>query len=778
MSKAAALHPDPAPAPQRRVERAPLATWLAYWPALLVGVLAMALSSILLAARQSQDAAHAQTQLHQDLSAIRTRLEAVAQATFSPTLGLEAMIQLDAGISSARFEALAGRVVKLLPQVRSIVAAPDDIARYVYPTTGNQAVIDLDYRKIPAQYQQIQEARRRGEPLLVGPVQLVQGGQGIIQRTPVFLRAATAPAQAASAAPPNPTKPDETGKAARKDPYWGVISVVADLDRFVSAAGLNEHPGLRLALHQVQGESRVPAALIWGDAKLAQDATSVTQYVQLPGAVWALSAAPKASAPLGAAGGFRAYLPEITASLLSSLALALLAALLVYRRRLLQAQNEALSKEVAQRAQSQAELQAAQTRFRSLAEISADWIWEQDEHLRFSFISRMADEHGEHDPQRLLGRHRWDSPNLSPDIDWDAHRAVLARHEAFRDFEYSHLDDAGQMRFVSISGTPVFDAQGDFKGYRGTGRDISAQRRAEQALVSLNASLETRVEQRTAELSHALDTLKQAQTELLRAEKMAALGSLVAGIAHELNTPLGNCLTTSSTLLDLTQQTRRHFEGGPMRRSMLEAYLKDADTACNILLRSMSSANELVAHFKQVSVDQTTAQRRRFSLASVVDDVLSLLRQRLRKAGVELDIEITVTRELDSFPGPLGQVLTNLVMNAMLHAFDDKLDGAVLSIRTEALSGCSDEREFLLIVADNGAGMSSEVKRRAFDPFFTTKMGQGGTGLGLNIVYNIVTGILGGQIDLQSEPQQGSRFSLRLPFEAPQLSSSADKLGG
>ncbi|MFY7867751.1 MAG: PAS domain S-box protein [Roseateles sp.] len=882
---------------------------MAYWPALLVGLAGLALSSLLLWTRQAQESASEQARVHHELSAIRTRLEAVAQATFSPTLGLEAMIQLDAGISNARFEALAGRVVKLLPQVRSSVAAPDDVARYVYPLAGNQAVLNLDYRSIPVQYQQILDARRLGRPLLVGPVQLVQGGQGIIQRTPIFLPTAASP---------------ELDKQAA---YWGVISVVADLSRFVDASGLGEHKNLRLALYQTQADQRSIAAPVWSEASLAQQTGSVIQFVQMPGAVWALAAAPIAPLSGGASPSSLKFAAEITASVLASTALAMLAALLVYRRRLLQAQNLAMSNEVQQRAQSQSELQAAQTRFRSLAEISADWVWEQDEQLRFSFISRLADEHGQHNPQRLLGRFRWDSPNLSAGIDWDGHRAVLARHEAFRDFEYSHLDDAGQLRYVSISGTPVFDTEGKFKGYRGTGRDISAarraeaalrqseqdltlahdhlqavldaalefsiiatdlegriglfnrgaeqmlgyaeaemlghtpalihlqgeiearaaelseshgrrvegfeafvlqarehgietriwtyirkdgshlevsltvsclqdsdghasgylgiarditaQRRAERELVTLNAGLESRVEQRTAELSRTLETLKQAQMELLRAEKMAALGSLVAGIAHELNTPLGNCLTTASTLHDLTQQTRRNFEGGQMRRSVLDAYLNDADIACSILLRSMSTANELVAHFKQVSVDQTTAQRRQFGLLSVVDDVLSLLRPRLRKAGIALEVKADQSRDLDSFPGPLGQVLTNLVMNAVLHAFDgESASTPLLSIRTEALPVAkedSEATEFLLVVEDNGVGMSSEVKRRAFDPFFTTKMGHGGTGLGLNIVYNIVTGILGGQIELHSEPKMGSRFTLRIPYTAPQL-KGADKL--
>ncbi|MEJ6004435.1 PAS domain S-box protein [Paucibacter sp. AS339] len=879
--------------------------WLAYWPALLIALAGLALSTALLWARQAEDAAGEQSRIHHDLSAIRTRLEAVAQATFSPTVGLEAMIQLDGGISTERFDALAGRVVKLLPQVRSIVAAPNDVARYVYSLKGNQAVINLDYRTIAVQYQQIQAARRQGRPLLVGPVKLVQGGQGIIQRTPVFLPSADGKQEAA---------------------YWGVISVVADLARFVEAAGLSDTPSLRIALYQVQADQQSLGTPIWGEATLAQRPDSVTQYVQMPGTVWALTAAPVAPADNGTAPALK-HAPEFGASLVASAALALLAALLVYRRRLLQTQNLTLSKEVEQRRQSQQALEATQSRFRELTEMSADWVWEQDEHLCFTYISRLAEDQDTHDPLRMLGQQRWNAPNLVPGTDWDSHRLSLDKHEPFRDFEYAHLDDLGQRRHVSISGAPIFDAQGQFKGYRGTGRDmtdirqaeaalrnseqaltlardrlqavldaalefsiiatdmegrvalfnrgaeqmlgyseaemlgrspaiihlqeeiaargaelsrssgrliegfevfvargreggtetciwtyvrkdgshltvsltvsllhdpsgkptgflgiardITAQRQAENELVRLNAGLETRVEQRTAELSHALDTLKKAQHELLRAEKMAALGSLVAGIAHELNTPLGNCLTTASTLDDMTQQMRRNFEGGQMRRSVLDAYLNDATTACSILLRSMSTANELVTHFKQVSVDQTTAHRRKFGLSSVLDDVLSLLRPQLRKSTILVESQIKLSQELDSFPGPLGQVLSNLLMNAILHAFEPgRADARILITATLNADDQAELEEhgcgsFTLRVEDNGIGMTPEVRRRAFDPFFTTKMGQGGTGLGLNIVYNIVTGILGGRIELFSEPAQGSRFVITLPFTAPQFEAVA-----
>ncbi|MCV2360837.1 PAS domain S-box protein [Paucibacter sp. TC2R-5] len=855
----------------------------------------LGLSFVLLWARQTQQLANEQAQLNSELSAIRTRLEAVAQATFSPTVGLEAMIQLDGGISNARFEALNRRVVKLLPEVRSIVAAPDDVARYVYPLQGNEAVLNLRYREVPLQYAQIQQARALGQPLLVGPVKLVQGGQGIIQRTPVFLPATGSSADAG------------TGSDQSAGRYWGVISVVADLDLFMRAAGLNDHASLRLAVFQLQADRLTIRAPIWGDPALATLPTAVHQSVQLPGATWSISAAPGATPDWRA----KAYGLEFFASLLGSAALSGVASLAVYRRRMLLQQNRMLAQQIEQSLRTQTDLEAAQSRFKSLTELSADWVWEQDENFLFTFTSRSTEEATQVGSPQLLGLKRWESPALAPGTDWSGHIASVERHQPFRNFEYAQYAEDGTLRYVSISGRAFFDAQGRFKGYRGTGRnitesklaerelreskaaltlaldrlqavlnaaqefsiiatdlegrvslfnrgaehmlgytqaemvglsparlhlaseviargaelsaslgrpiqgfdvfvevarssgsetrvwtyvrqdgshlevsltvslvlsqtgepsgflgiarDITAQRQAQRQLADLNAELESRVESRTAELKQAQAVLSQAKEELLRSEKMAALGSLVAGIAHELNTPLGNCLTTASTLEELTAQIRRSFEHGQMRRSVLEAYLNDAQTASSIMLRSMATANELVAHFKQISVDQTSAQRRRFSLQSVVEDVLSLLRTQLRKAGVEVKVDLDRTQELDSFPGPLGQVLTNLILNANLHAFEARPSGACIHIRAVAV----DERSFTLTVEDNGCGMRAEVQRRAFDPFFTTKMGSGGTGLGLNIVYNIVTGILGGQIELHSEPGMGSRFVMRLPFVAP-----------
>ncbi|WIV99854.1 PAS domain S-box protein [Kinneretia aquatilis] len=863
----------------------------AYWPALLTALVSLTLCIALAWMRHGQTLAAEEAQVQQELNALRSRLEAVAQTTFAPTLGLEALIRLDGGISDARFQAMSSQVIRLLPHVRSIVAAPNDVAEFVYPLAGNEAVYRLDYRGIPRQYEQVQLARRLGQPLLVGPVQLVQGGQGLIQRVPVFL-------------------PRPEGQTPQ---YWGVISVVADLPRFMESTGLANRQDLRLGLYHTGQPAERLGAVIWGDRSLPQR-RPVLQTVNLPGAVWTLAAVPAQGWSQGPS--WRSI--ETALAVGVSLVLTWLAGLLVYRRRLLVSHNRALAEEIAHSRQVQSALDAEHARFRSLTELSTDWVWEQDRELRLSYISRPAEKASQVPSQALLGMKRWESPALVPGVDWAAHQAMLERHEAFRDFEYAHYAGDGSVRYVSVSGTPFFDANGEFAGYRGTGRNITAakqaeqaliesqaaltetlnrlqaildsasevaiiatdldgritvfnrgaermlgyneremlgrypdflhrreevrqravelsaelgetiqgfdtfvakarmlgsetrvwtylrkdgsaldvsltvslvrdrggpamgylgiarditeQRQAERALVQLNAELEDRVSSRTIELTEAMHTLRQAQDELLRSEKMAALGSLVAGVAHELNTPLGNCLTTASTLEERTREIQAEFEGTGLRRQRLADYLRDAGTAASILLRSLSTSTELVAHFKQLSVDQTSSQRRVFDLASALDDVLSLLRPRLRTTPYQVVCEVHTQRPLDSYPGPLGQVINNLVLNALLHAFGGREHGR-LSIRADELS----PDWLLLVVEDDGVGMSEAVRRRAFDPFFTTKMGSGGTGLGLNIVYNIVTGILGGQIELSSEPGKGSRFTFRLPYVAPQLSAKAEE---
>jgi signal transduction histidine kinase len=279
-----------------------------------------------------------------------------------------------------------------------------------------------------------------------------------------------------------------------------------------------------------------------------------------------------------------------------------------------------------------------------------------------------------------------------------------------------------------------------------------------QELTDANENLEQRVAERTESLEKTLLTLERAQEEIIQTEKLASLGRVVAGVAHELNTPIGNALTVSSTIQSELADLRAELDGGSMRRSSLKLFIERAEEALELSLNNLQRAAHLISDFKQVAVDQTSDQRREFDLAEVTTEILNMLQPTLRKSGCEVKKELCSGVVCDSFPGRYGQVLTNLVMNATIHAFDPAKTGRVL-----VTVGAVDKDIVELVVADDGMGMDEHVRARIFDPFFTTKMGRGGTGLGMNIVHGIVTRILGGQISVQSTPGQGSRIRVLFP---------------
>jgi PAS domain S-box-containing protein len=289
-------------------------------------------------------------------------------------------------------------------------------------------------------------------------------------------------------------------------------------------------------------------------------------------------------------------------------------------------------------------------------------------------------------------------------------------------------------------------------------QDITAQHQAEQEIQQLNTTLEQRVESHTQELTNTLHQLKVTQAELVRTEKMSALGALVAGVAHELNTPIGNSLTVASTLQDNSASFATDMGKG-MTRKRLEEFVQSNQQGSQILVRSLQHAAELVSSFKQVAVDQTSVNRRVFGLKETLHEMLLTLGPSLRKNQYKVQSEIPENITLDSYPGPLGQIVTNLINNAFLHAFENIEHGTVLiSARTVA----DDAVE--ITVRDNGCGIPVAHLDKVFDPFFTTKLGQGGSGLGLNIVYNLVTTTLGGRIQVNSQMGAGTQFTITLPL--------------
>lgn len=260
----------------------------------------------------------------------------------------------------------------------------------------------------------------------------------------------------------------------------------------------------------------------------------------------------------------------------------------------------------------------------------------------------------------------------------------------------------------------------------------------------------------------ALLELNAAQRNLIDAERLAALGGLVAGVAHEVNNPIGISLTVASSFARRTEMFEAELKSnGQLRRSKLEEFVRSSRDAAQQLVANLHRAGELIQSFKQVAVDRSHAERRQFNLGEATDQIIASLRPVLKRASITLTVDVPDGLVIDGYPGSYGQILTNLFLNAVSHAFTEGRSGTIsISARPRG----NDDIE--IIFADNGAGMTPDVQRQAFDPFFTTRRNEGGTGLGLHIVYNLVTQQLGGRMMLDSRPGQGTTFRIIMPRAA------------
>ncbi|MGY2051613.1 ATP-binding protein [Methylobacterium sp. JK268] len=303
-----------------------------------------------------------------------------------------------------------------------------------------------------------------------------------------------------------------------------------------------------------------------------------------------------------------------------------------------------------------------------------------------------------------------------------------------------------------VPGAEARDEIGDMAAAVAVFRENAlARRRAEEELRRAKDQAET-----------ALAELRETQASLIEAEKLAALGGLVAGVAHEVNNPVGISLTVASTLSQRCAAFAADLAAGPLRRSQLQAFVESVQEAGRQLVANLMRAGDLVQSFKQVAVDRSQDARRRFDLGETCAQIIASLRPELRTARIALALDLPAGIAMDSFPGPLGQVLTNLFLNAVRHGFADGRAGTI-TLSAEPLG----TDRVAITFADDGAGMEEGVARRAFEPFFTTRRDSGGTGLGLHLTFNIVTHQLGGRIALSSAPGAGSRFVLTLPRVAP-----------
>ncbi|MGZ5872834.1 MAG: ATP-binding protein [Bradyrhizobium sp.] len=263
-------------------------------------------------------------------------------------------------------------------------------------------------------------------------------------------------------------------------------------------------------------------------------------------------------------------------------------------------------------------------------------------------------------------------------------------------------------------------------------------------------------------LAEAALHVSETQRYLIEAERLAALGGLVAGVAHEISSPIGNSLTVASTLAHRSADFTDQIATGQVRRALLVEFADSCRGATEQLVANLHRAGGLIQSIKQVAVDRSSEARRVFDLKLATEQVAASVRSRLRNSQSSLVIEMPSDIIMDSFPGPYGQVLTNLVFNAVTHGFTDRPGGHML-IKARRLGMDQVEITF----SDDGSGISEEVQRHVFDPFFTTGRAQGSTGLGLYIVYNLVTQQLGGRITLVSAPGKGTTICMTLPLLAP-----------
>ncbi|WP_228894036.1 transporter substrate-binding domain-containing protein [Pseudoduganella aquatica] len=379
---------------------------------------------------------------------------------------------------------------------------------------------------------------------------------------------------------------------------------------------------------------------------------------------------------------------------------------------------------------------------------------------------------GETDYQYHIGYGvRADWPELLPILDLALDAIPRTERDAIRQkwatVQYAHEIDYRPLGalLVAVLVAVVFIVQLRVMVKRRTAelqQEVSMRRAREDEIQLLNAALELRVEQRTMQLSRANDELRLAAEQLVQTEKVASLGRLVAGMAHELNTPLGSTLTAATSLHDLVREFGGALASGGLRRSQADQFVQQCQQACGIIERNAYRASALIDNFKEIAVDQASVRRRRFGLAHIVREVVATHHNAWKGTPHRIVVEIAADIELDSFPGPLAQVLSNLLENTLVHGFANHPGGTVRITATPA------GERVQLSYMDDGAGIPAEHRNKVYDPFFTTRMGQGGSGLGLYIVQTLVSGVLGGAIALHSEDGKGTRFELTLPLVAPE----------
>ncbi len=330
--------------------------------------------------------------------------------------------------------------------------------------------------------------------------------------------------------------------------------------------------------------------------------------------------------------------------------------------------------------------------------------------------------------------------------------------------EESYVDENRDIHWLETTKVPYLSTQTHTQAILTISMDISRIKNAESTLQRLNKELVERVSMRTIELENAnsaltksMDDLRKTQNKLVETEKMASLGELVAGIAHEINTPLGIGVTSTSYLKEMTEDLQEQFESSALKKSNLEKYIKTSTVALDNIVKNLNRAAKLINDFKQLAVDQSTEDLRNINLRDYIEGILISLKPKLKDYDYSLEIDCPEALNIILSPGSLMLVISNLVINSLTHGFPNSEHGSL------AISAQKKDEGVLLTYSDNGIGMSREQLEKIYDPFYTTKRSAGNTGLGMHLVYNLVTRALKGKIECKSAIGAGTTFEIWFP---------------
>ncbi|ATX65876.1 ATP-binding protein [Roseinatronobacter bogoriensis] len=647
------------------------------------------------------------------VAVLRADLEATVNGPIQLVRGLIAAIETEPDMDQTRFAELATRLIEGQQLLRNLAAAPDMVIRYMYPIEGNEQAIGLDYNTVPEQRDAALRARDLGDLVVAGPVDLVQGGRGFIGRFPVYV-------------------PNSSGG---RD-FWGLVSAVMDVEVLYAQAGLDDLLPFSVTLTG-KDATGVDGATFFGPLLAPQDAPVISN-VQLPTGSWQIAALPL--------GGWQTQHPDIWGlRALLTLAAGLILVPSIAMGRSMQARQRAISDvedaySVLQRQMHDLEaVRAAQAvteqrlrdsldqqreitnRFQDVADISRSWVWEQDAKMRFTYISESFIRITKVPADAILGRTRkelyTDRPETKQSADWQELERRVALREAFVGFLYRVVTPDGSDLWFQISGTPIFDADGRFCGYRGAGMDVTAMQNA------------------------------RAQAE--RANRAKTL--FLANMSHEIRTPLNGVLGMAETLRDELAE--------PSHRRMAEMILSSGEGLSQVLNDILDIAKIESGKIQLDDVD--------FDPEKLVTEVVALHRPCCAEKNLKLNLEVLSSGapRLRGDPHRVGQIIHNLLGNAV--KFTD-LGEITVTLRIASTG------QMEIVVCDTGIGMSAEQQSLVFEDFSqadgSISRRFGGTGLGLSIVRRLVS-LMHGKIEVSSELGVGTQVLVSLPLPLSQDAS-------